>query len=86
MEEATAQAERHEARCEVLAALMVKARSVLEQAREAAWASAATREEAAAAAVKREALALEVQQSQAELGSGGVQQTVKVFCETATNE
>jgi hypothetical protein len=35
MEEATAQAERHEARCEVLAALMVKARSVLEQAREA---------------------------------------------------
>ena len=36
--------------------------------------------------MKREALALEVQQLQAELGSGGVQQAVKVFCETATNE
>jgi hypothetical protein len=44
MEEATAQAERHEARCEALAALMVKARGVLEQARatEAERASAVT--------------------------------------------
>jgi hypothetical protein len=78
VEEAMHAAEKHEARSDKLAALVAEARGIVEQARAAEAERARTATEAAAevaavVAAKRArlaALALEVQQLQAELGSG----------------
>jgi hypothetical protein len=92
VEEAMHAAEKHEARSEKLAALVAEARGIVEQARAAEAERARTATEAAAevaavVAAKRErlaALALEVQQLQAELGSGTPQpdaeETMCVVC------
>jgi hypothetical protein len=103
VEEATAEAEKHGDRSELLAALVAEARVMIEQARavQAERARAAVEEaeakaaaEAAAEAAeavkrlrleeRRAALALELQQVQAELGSGtsqpGAEETLCVLC------
>jgi hypothetical protein len=92
VEEAMHAAEKHEARSEKLAALVAEARGIVEQARAAEAERARTAAEAAAevaavVAAKRArlaALALEVQQLQAELGSGTPQpdaeETMCVVC------